>query len=189
MTTKPTLGSEIWHGYTAVLLTVILTWTSYLCASVEALGQAPITVCTAHPVEAAARFTGSANCTACRNCTRCAYCNSGGSCGVCSSSRRRTRPIYSPRPTGPRSSGASKRTYSDMKRSNLFDSESVNIDSVTTVIHAYVASPRLNLRKGPGTTYGVITTLSQMDELIVLEANGAWYKVEVVGSNLSGYVH
>lgn len=45
----------------------------------------------------------------------------------------------------------------------------------------------LNVRKGPGTTYGIVTTLKRGTRVEVLDRNGAWYKI--VTGNHTAYAH
>ena len=61
---------------------------------------------------------------------------------------------------------------------------------IGTVIN--VENTTLNIRSGPGTSYGVVGTLKQGDQVSILgfanDANGvAWYQISF--SNISGYVH
>ena len=52
------------------------------------------------------------------------------------------------------------------------------------------AASTVNLRKGPGTRYGVKDSLSRNELLIVLgKYNSNWYEVQVVNSLRTGYVH
>lgn|GEM_PF-135223 len=51
---------------------------------------------------------------------------------------------------------------------------------------AYVSGAAVNVRSGPGTTYGVLKTVRIGDELTVYEQSGGWYRVSVGGVN--GYI-
>lgn len=60
------------------------------------------------------------------------------------------------------------------------------------VVHALPGGGgALNLRTGPGTTYAVIATLQDGQELIDTGNSGEWFAVRVVmdGTALSGFVH
>lgn len=62
------------------------------------------------------------------------------------------------------------------------------ITEVSGSFAAYVAtdSGRLNIRKGPSTSYGIITSLNKGTNLVVLESSGNFYKVLYNGTKV-GY--
>lgn len=111
--------------------------------------------------------TGSAYCTACKNCSGCRHCaKNGGTCGVCSggrSSRSTSKP----------------NTYTHPKIS----------DKLSEGKYLYVAVPSLNVRSGPGSNYKTIERVKKDSKLAYLDKDGAWIKVKVEGSGLTGYVY
>lgn len=150
--------------------------------------------------EMAAKCTGSSNCRACTNCSRCKYCNNGGSCGVCSIGNRRTNTrTYTPKsnsyynsiPSSNSNSNNRIRTNSTTKNTNSSGVYNLPDDIISeyylkTVI---VSALTLNLRKGPGTTFGILETLNRDQELIFLAMTGEWLKVKVKSTNTIGFVH
>lgn len=100
-----------------------------------------------------ARCTGSFPCRACKSCEYCQHCNSGGHCGVCGSYR----------------SSRQKTTYA--------------IAPAIVMGKAKVTTHILNLRKGPGTHFEVLTQVHKSDLLEVLEIQKDWAKVRVIPAN------
>lgn len=115
------------------------------------------------------RCTGSAYCTACSNCSRCAHCGSGGSCGVCSS-----RNTYYAEPK----KKATKTTYSTRSMLSAVSGDILQV-SVATV----------NVRKGPGTKYGIIEKMAKGQEVVFHELLGNWAYVTVRSTGSKGYVY
>ena len=69
-------------------------------------------------------------------------------------------------------------------KQNLFSDESTN---TTNIEHIYTVNTKvLNVRKGAGTSYPVFATLSQNDEVNVLEIDNNWAKIVYNGE--TGYV-
>jgi uncharacterized protein YgiM (DUF1202 family) len=129
------------------------------------------------------RCTGSSYCTACTNCTRCAHCNSGGSCGVCAAPVRTKTTTYEYKEKGP---STKTKGSTGTSENDLIDDNSIY--SVT--------SSTVNVRSGPSTQDGVITTLKYGDEVRVIEfTNEKWVKIETTVINdsyqseeITGYV-
>ncbi len=74
-------------------------------------------------------------------------------------------------------------------------SKSAPVDTATfeeKVVYAYpavVVNRRINLRKGPGTNYGVIAKLSGGQTVTVVATSGEWVKVLVDQDNAMGWLH
>lgn len=114
------------------------------------------------------RCTGSAYCSACTNCSGCKHCaKGGGSCGVCSSSPKKS--IRS-------------------KSSSNFTRSTPNINRLSFSSKIYTTTS-LNLRSGPGTHYKIKERLSKNKPLKYLETTGSWLKVYVINSGNIGYVY
>lgn len=63
----------------------------------------------------------------------------------------------------------------------------IGISKVTYATTGIVTADLLNLRESPSTSANVKATLSQNQEMEVLEQNGVWYKVKI--NSTEGYVH
>lgn len=57
----------------------------------------------------------------------------------------------------------------------------------TTVYRVNAKS--VNLRKGAGTSYGIITSLGKNTAFTVLKTSGKWYKVKVLKSGKTGWLY
>lgn len=126
------------------------------------------------------RCTGSANCNVCTNCSRCGYCNSGGTCGVCVGRNTNRTYNYS-------ESQSKKNEYNYSSNSNRGrNSDAAPNYYMKTLV---VTSEILNLRRGRGTSYGIIQKLIKNQELFFLEMEGEWVKVKVKSNNMIGFVH
>jgi uncharacterized protein YgiM (DUF1202 family) len=53
----------------------------------------------------------------------------------------------------------------------------------------YVTTTNVNVRKGPGTSYEVVTTVPKGVKVNVVGREGAWLKVESKHGNKPGYIH
>lgn len=72
---------------------------------------------------------------------------------------------------------------------NMRDIEDISGWGALAHIKTQYADSTVNLRKGPGTSYGVKDTLKRDDMLIILDKyNSRWYEVQVVHSLRTGYV-
>lgn len=73
---------------------------------------------------------------------------------------------------------------------NTLTFEPVELTASTDIIDLReVAGSRVNMRSGPGTNYGVITTLTQGTETEVLEIDpSGWARLRVVGSGQVGWM-
>lgn len=169
---------------------------SFLCLAFLLLGTPPFV--SAQPLTAiasccsgnTATCTGASYCKACKNCSSCAHCNrGGGSCGVCS----RKQSPSSPSPT--------KKTMENVQRPegsfrtgfnrNRYDNPDTRSDE-SSWLHNKTLLVRikiLNLREGPDTTYPVIETLVEKQELVFLARENDWIRVRVKASGTMGYVH
>lgn len=54
---------------------------------------------------------------------------------------------------------------------------------------ATVESTRANVRKGPGTSHKILTTLDQGHVLLPLERKGRWLRVGIEGKTFVGWIH
>ena len=73
---------------------------------------------------------------------------------------------------------------------NLKDVTDMSGWGASAHIKTKYAASTVNLRKGPGTSYGVKDSLHRDDMLIILDKyNSKWYEVQVVNSLRTGYVH
>lgn len=137
------------------------------------------------------RCTGSANCTVCSNCSRCAHCSSGGSCGVCGGGSPKRSFYSATKPKRYTKKENTKSTYTssgNSSTSNNYSSTKIyNFSSGETLL--YVNTDLLNIRKSPSTESEILEKVERFDELIYLETNGSWYKVEVKESGTVGYVY
>lgn len=121
------------------------------------------------------RCTGSAYCSACKNCTGCKYCSkNAGSCGVCSGGR--VKKYTSQKHT---TKTRKKPNYTYTKVKNKFNSNS----------YLYVSSKTLNLRKGAGTKFKIVATLTKDTKLTYLDKQNGWIKVKAFKTGLVGYVY
>jgi len=50
-----------------------------------------------------------------------------------------------------------------------------------------IISSQANIRSGPGTSYSVVTTVSQGTEVTILATEGNWYKVQLDNGTI-GYI-
>lgn len=115
--------------------------------------------------------TGSAYCTACKNCSGCRYCSkNGGSCGVCSSVRKKTY-----------------RNSSSLKKITA-DNSSISYKFYRGAV-LYTSKTILNLRKGPGVKYKVLKKLKKDTKLVYISKKNNWIKVKEQVSDLVGYVY
>lgn len=73
---------------------------------------------------------------------------------------------------------------------NTLTFEPVELTASTDVIDLReVAGSRVNMRSGPGTNFGVITTLSQGTEAEILEVDASgWARLRVIGSGQVGWM-
>ncbi len=58
----------------------------------------------------------------------------------------------------------------------------------SAIAAGYVNTTKLNLRKGAGTGYSIVATLSQNTVVNVYEVSGTWLRVDVPSSGKTGYV-
>ncbi len=59
----------------------------------------------------------------------------------------------------------------------------------STLATGYVNASKLHLRKGAGTNYDIVDTLSRNTSINVYEVNGMWLRIDVPSSGKSGYVY
>ncbi len=57
-------------------------------------------------------------------------------------------------------------------------------EQTVTVQYGKITGNNVNLRKGPGTGYGVISQMNKGDVLTVTEPSGSWYKVKTSGGTV-----
>jgi hypothetical protein len=143
--------------------------------------------------EVSGRCTGSSYCSACTNCSRCKHCNSGGSCGVCSGASITTNNnnySNSSKKRNPVSNNINKKTYSTDNVDTLEIDYLPNDTYSEYYLKTFIVSIQtLNLRKGPGTNYGIMEKLSKYQELIFLAITGNWIKVLVKSTKSIGFVY
>lgn len=140
-------------------------------------------ICTVNSINIYAqgkKCTGSANCTACTTCSGCQHCaKGGGTCGVCSSTKHiPTKTVKKKSPT--------------IENKTIPVGNSPTVPTTTTADFNtiyIVKATSLNLRSGPGESYEILLPLELGTELIALTSEGTWWKVKVIKSGLSGYVH
>ena len=124
------------------------------------------------------RCTGSSSCRVCTNCSRCGHCNSGGSCGVCSRSTRVSAPKYHSKPNN------SSRGLKTSSPFYLPDDPS----SPYYLKILLVNTENLNLRKGSGASYPILSSLQKNQKLIFLAITGDWVKVRTKEDSITGFV-
>lgn len=117
------------------------------------------------------RCTGSAYCSACRNCSRCAHCSNGGSCGVCSSS---TVNYESPKPV----------KKSKTIPQSFIETEKIFYKNETITIY----SDLINLREKPSLKAKVLEKITVGDEILFIQKEGEWSKVQVKKTGTIGYI-
>jgi uncharacterized protein YgiM (DUF1202 family) len=122
------------------------------------------------------RCTGSASCSVCSNCSRCGHCSNGGSCGVCSSSSSNN--FYTPRPKRKSRSTTSTYYYTAPKQSKIY------YENETIIIYTKL----INVREKPTTKSKVLEQLSYADEVLFIQKEGEWSKIQVKGTTTIGYV-
>ncbi len=59
-----------------------------------------------------------------------------------------------------------------------------NEEQPVTVQYGKITGNNVNLRKGPGTSYAVISRLNKGDVLTIIELSGNWYKVKTSGATV-----
>ncbi len=57
-------------------------------------------------------------------------------------------------------------------------------DQPVTVQYGKITGNNVNLRKGPGTSYAVISSLNKGDVLTIIQLSGNWYKVKTSGTTV-----
>ncbi len=122
------------------------------------------------------RCTGSAYCSACRNCSRCAHCSNGGSCGVCSSSS--TVNYETPKPV--------KKSKTIPQSFYNKSNETENIFYKNEIITIY--SDLINLREKPSVKAKVLEKIKVGDEIVFIQKEGEWSKVQVKKTGTIGYI-
>ena len=157
----------IFARYTAMALTLFIPGTSPQTEGAVKSALRAFTIATA-------RCTGSAGCRACSSCEYCGHCaGGGGSCGVCSSSSSSyplsSNSYTSPSYTAPARSRYSSRTYTPATPRHYSSPQSTSM--------AMTTADQINVRRGPGTNYPVIATISSSQFVTVSRRSGAWAKV------------
>lgn len=113
------------------------------------------------------RCTGSAYCRVCKNCSACRYCaKNGGTCGVCNRSK----------------------SYRSTPKTKTYTYPKISY-KLSKGKYLYVAVASLNLRSGPRSKYKTIERLKKGSKLAYLDKDGAWIKVKIEASGLTGYVY
>lgn len=146
-----------------------------------------------------ARCTGSSNCAACSNCTRCAHCSSGGSCGVCRGSssgrsgsayhvhskKKKTTSLNKPQRSAATSASGPHSRTANVNR--IYPSNSAIIYGSGT-IHV-IKRNGVNVRKRPNLNSEIIEKLQKGSKFTIIEYVDLWYKIKVVQSGKTGYIH
>lgn len=122
------------------------------------------------------RCTGSASCSVCTNCSRCAHCSNGGSCGVCGGGSSNS--FYTSKPKRETRSTTPTYYYTAPKKSKVY------YENETITIYTEL----INVREKSTTKSKVIEQLSYGNEVMFIQKEGEWSKVEVIETKTIGYI-